>query len=184
MSSGAGLRRQDCSLTSLHEASHCIVGRFFGLPIASVTIIPTEFFFGQCRGPQSNPNDGPEALLAAAKAVCEKALAAMPRAGEDGLEFAAPWISHVASRVTELLAGFAGERLANYAADGETGSSDLSIAEVYAATIAAPSAIGTYLDFCRRSAEGSLRNTGLPSWPWLLCSMPKERSPARKSTRP
>jgi len=59
------------------------------------------------------------ATLAAATAMCEKALAAMPCAGEDGLEFAAPWIAHVASRVTELVAGFCGERVGGYDGAGE-----------------------------------------------------------------
>jgi hypothetical protein len=94
----------------------------------------------------------------------EQALTAMPRAGEDGLEFAAPWIAHVASRVTELVAGFCGERVGGYDGAGEAGSSDLAIAQVYAASIAAPVAIDTYLDFCRRSAEAILRH----HWPAVL----------------
>jgi hypothetical protein len=145
-------------VTSLHEASHALVAQFYGLPIAAVTVIPTEHFFGRCLGPLSSLDDGPETLLAAAEAMCAQALAAMPVAGEDCLEIAAPWIAHVATRVTELVAGFCGERLAQYSADGEQGSSDLAIAKVYAATIAAPSAIDAYLDFCRASATAILRD--------------------------
>jgi len=96
--------------------------------------------------------------------MCEQALTAMPRAVEDGLEFAAPWIAHVASRVTELVAGFCGERVGGYDGAGEAGSSDLAIAKVYAASIAAPGAIDAYLDFCRRSAEAILRD----HWPAVL----------------
>jgi len=66
--------------------------------------------------------------------------------------------------VSELLAGFAGERLAGYAGDGEAGSSDLAIAGVFAGTIAAPSAVPAYLNFCRRSAEAILRD----HWPAVL----------------
>jgi hypothetical protein len=121
-------------------------------------------FMGGASVPLSNPEDSPEALLATATDICGQALAAMPRAGEDGLEFAAPWIAHVASWVTGLVAGFCGERLGGYAGDGELDSSDLAIAQVYAASIAAPSAINAYVDFCRRSAEAILR----AHWPAVL----------------
>jgi hypothetical protein len=160
---GAGLRPA-CSITSLHESAHCIVGRFLGLPIAAVTVVATEHFFGRCLGPLSNPEDSPETLLATAEAMCAQALAAMPRAGEDGLEFAAPWIAHVASRVAELVAGFCGERVGGYDGAGEAFSSDLAIAKVYAASIAAPGAIDAYLEFCRRSAEAILRD----HWPSVV----------------
>jgi len=163
-SSSSGTGRPDCSLTALHEASHCIVGRYFGLPIAAVTVVASEHFFGRCLGPASNPDDSPEMLLAAAEAICTQALAARPLPGEDALEFAGPWFAHVASRMTELVAGFAGERLGGYSASGEGGSSDIAIAKVFAGTIAAPSAVPAYLDFCRRSAEAILRD----HWPAVL----------------
>ena len=65
--------------------------------------------------------------------------------------------------MTELVAGFCGERVGGYDGAGEAGSSDLAIAQVYAASIAAPVSIA-YLDFCRRSAEAALRD----HWPAVL----------------
>jgi len=54
-SGGAGLCRPNCSVTALHESAHCIVGRYLGLPIAVVTIVASEHFFGRCLGPASEP---------------------------------------------------------------------------------------------------------------------------------
>jgi len=118
--------------------------------------------------------------LAAATAICEKVLAAMPAPGEDSLEIAAPWIAHVASRATELVAGFCGERLGGYAEDGEPGSSDLAIAQVYAASIAAPGAINVYLDFCRASATTVLKD----HWPAVLALATALENARRRGNRP
>jgi hypothetical protein len=161
---GAGLRRPDCSVTALHESAHCVFGRFYGLPIATVTVVASEHFYGRCFGPLSRLEDGPEDLLACAAAMCAQALAAQCHAPERIASSPLLGSPIAASRVTELVAGFCGERVGGYDGAGEAGSSDLTIATVFAATIAAPSAIGAYLDFCRRSAEAILRD----HWPAVL----------------
>jgi hypothetical protein len=108
-------------------------------------------------GPEGNPDAPPEELLETAEALCSKAAAFMPGAGES-LEEAAVWFVHAQCRVTELVAGFSAERQAGYAGDGEAGSTDLRLAKIYAATICQPGAINAYLEFARQQASEILKS--------------------------
>jgi hypothetical protein len=151
----AGLH-PDCSVTSLHEAAHCIVGRYYGLPIGVVTVIPTEHFWGAVRGSEADLEASPETILKAAEAICAEAVRNMPAAGEDP-SVTAEWHVHVTCRVTELLAGYEGERLGGSHAAGEVTSLDLKLARIYAATICQPGAVWDFLQFCRSQASAILK---------------------------
>ena len=139
-----------CSVTALHELAHCVIARYFDLPIAAAAVISNEFFHGQVRGPEAPQNASPEQLIEAAEVLCAEAVMNLPKPGEDP-SGAAPWAAHVQCRVTELLAGHAAEREAGYLGD-DAGSTDLRLAGIYAATVCLPGSVPAYLDFCRAQA--------------------------------
>jgi hypothetical protein len=152
---GFGLRSP--SPIAWHEAAHCIVARFYGLPVAGVTIISSAHYGGRVWGPQADPDVSPEAQIEAAEHRCAQAVAHLPRAGEDPAD-GAPWLVHAASRCVELLAGSEGERLAsiNGAAPGLDQTTDRILAELYASTLCAPAAMPAYLEFARQQARAIL----------------------------
>jgi hypothetical protein len=54
------------------------------------------------------------------------------------------------------LAGHAAEKIAGYSGE-DTGSTDLRIAGIYAATVCLPGSVPAYLDFCRAQAAAILK---------------------------
>jgi hypothetical protein len=132
------------SATSWHEASHCVIARYFALPVKTATIIPDPNFKGLVRAPETPETITPEELLKAARSLCDQAKALRPSAGES-LEAAAPWVTHATARCVELLA------------PDEPGETDMALARLYTGTICAPRAVPAYLEFCRVEADAILQ---------------------------
>jgi hypothetical protein len=80
-----------------HEAAHCIVARFYGLPVTGVTVVPSAHYGGRIWKPQADPDVSPAVQIEAAEHLCAQAVAHLPRAGEDPAD-AAPWLLHAAVR--------------------------------------------------------------------------------------
>jgi hypothetical protein len=49
-----------CSVTALHESGHILVGRYFGLPVASATVLASEHFHGQVLAPEADLEATPQ----------------------------------------------------------------------------------------------------------------------------
>lgn len=143
------------SAIAWHEASHAIVAKHYGMPVSVVTTVAGRWFAGRCLGPGTMLEDSPEAIFAACEARCKQARALMPPIGESDLAVG-PWFAEVRARVCECLAGFQGEALAGFDPEGETISSDLEIATLYASSICSRIAAAAYLDYCKLEARAIL----------------------------
>jgi len=143
---------------AIHEAGHAVAARFFDLPIASVTIIPTKYFGGfTAGGPGFDPAAAtPETLLSGPRERCGQALAITPGPGEPREDVGA-WLVYVQARVIECAAGRAAEVIAGHADEGSD-ETDLAIAREYAATICVtPGAVEAFLSYAAVEARELLR---------------------------
>jgi len=131
---------------AFHESGHVLVSRFYGLPIKSVTIVPTAFYGGRVLGLDADQDASPAEQIAATARLCQQARALLAGPGED-LADGSIWAMHAACRTIELMAGHAGERLFDERAPPLDWATDLALARLYASTICAPAAIAAYLHF-------------------------------------
>lgn len=157
----AFLSRAAGSALAFHEAGHVLVGRYFGLEVASVTIIPGAHYAGRVFAPGASDETSPEAQIAAVQAICAEARSLQPEPGEDPENYAV-WAVHAHSRCLELLAGHEGERLRDPRAAFLSWETDLTLARLYASTICHPGAVAPYLHFAATEARAILKTWRLP----------------------
>jgi hypothetical protein len=139
-----------------HEASHAVIGRVFGFPIAVATIVSGPYFAGQVRASDSDP-ESPEDIVADATARCAQAIALLPAPGEPR-EDIGPWLAHTQARVIELVAGREGEKLAGYDSDPKTVETDFALARLYAGTVCiSGAAISSFIGYCSAEARELLK---------------------------
>jgi len=120
---------------AVHEAGHMIVSRFLGLPIGGATIVASADFGGLCFSPDTDPNKvTATALREEAESRCNDAMTLLPLPGERR-DCTASWLVHAQSLVMESMAGFAAEFLAGFDRELEAGSTDYSVAKLYARSI-------------------------------------------------
>jgi hypothetical protein len=139
-----------------HESAHALIARYYGLPVASATIVPGRWHAGRVLAPGADPDADPDAQIAAVKAICDQASSLQPRPGEDPENYAV-WAIHAHSRCVELTAGHEGERLRDPRAEFLSWETDLALAKLYAETICAPSAVASYLHFAATEARAILQ---------------------------
>jgi len=138
---------------AIHEAAHCVVARFLGLPVAGVTIKASADYDGLCFGPDTDPNHVTPAMLKEeAERRCNDATELLPLPGERR-DCTASWLVHAQSLVMESVAGWAGEQLAGFARELEAGSTDYSVAKLYARSIVmSDEAVPSFVAACRADA--------------------------------
>lgn len=158
----SGARLWPTSAIAIHEASHCVLGRFFGLPVAGVTIKTSADYDGLCYGPDTDPSKVTSTVLREeAERRCDDAMTLLPLPGERR-DCAASWIIHAQSLVIEAVAGFAGEELAGFSRELEAGSTDYAVAKLYARSIVhSDAAVPSFVESCRIDAMKILKD----HWP-------------------
>jgi hypothetical protein len=158
MSCGAGAVLA-VSAIAWHEAGHCVVARYLGMPIGGATIVPSGDFGGLTFPPGTDRlNVTGAAIREEAERQCDDARGLMPPAGERR-DCAASWAVHAQSRVIDCLAGFASEQLAGYEREGEAGSSDVMVAKLYARSfVMSDTAVDGFVASCRADAIKILRD--------------------------
>jgi hypothetical protein len=122
---------------SIHEASHCLAARLNNTPVVSVTTVPniTLGYSGQALIGHGQPMARTmEEHETQTREIVSTVGMFMPAHGEDP-DDAAPWFLSVHKRVTELLAGAAGEIIIFGRADDARSRSDYNIAWLKARSI-------------------------------------------------
>jgi hypothetical protein len=152
-------RAGDVLAIAFHEAAHCVVARFLGLPIAGVTIKASADYDGLCFGPDTDPSKvTPTVLREEAERRCNDATELLPPPGERR-DCTASWLIHAQSLVMESVAGWAGEQLAGFDRELEAGSTDYAVARMYARTIVlSDDAVPSFVESCRADAIKILRD--------------------------
>jgi hypothetical protein len=145
---------------SIHEAAHCLIARLNNAPVLSVTTIPnpTLGYSGQAligHGPPMARTM--EEHVSHTREIVSTVGRHMPGHGEDP-DDAAPWFLSVHKRVTELLAGAAGEIITFGHADDGRSRSDYNLAWLQARSICS-SGVSTepFLEFALAEAIELLR---------------------------
>jgi hypothetical protein len=137
--------------TSVHEASHCVVGRALGQEVAGCTIVPGDDYAGLTWGPAFDPS-----MLSTEDEVpdlCEAIGELMPGAGEPRIN-AAESYAHVHVRVVDLMSGTAGELLLHPECTPWMAHSDIRQARALACLICSSEAsIDVYLRFGAEEAN-------------------------------
>jgi hypothetical protein len=147
------------SAIAVHEAGHCVVARFLGLPVAGVTLVASADYAGLCFGPDTDPNKVTAAMLREeAKRHCNDATELLPLPGERR-DCTASWLVHAQTLVMESVAGFAAETIAGFDRELEAGSTDYAVAGMYARSIVhSDEAVPSFVATCRADAIKILRD--------------------------
>jgi len=147
------------SAIALHEAGHAIVARYLGLPVAGVTLVASADYAGLCYGPDTDPSKvTPTVLREEAERRCNNATELLPLPGERR-DCTASWVVHAQSLVMESVAGWAGEQLAGFNRELEAGSTDYTVARMYARSIVhSDEAVPSFVESCRADAVKILRD--------------------------
>jgi hypothetical protein len=144
---------------AIHESAHCVVARYLGLPVAGVTTASTANYAGLCYGPDTDPSHVTPAMLKEeAERRCNDAIELLPLPGMRR-DCTASWLVHAQSLVMESMAGFASEVLAGVDRELEAGSTDYSVARMYARSIVmSDEAVPSFVELCRADAIKILRD--------------------------
>jgi len=148
------------SAIAWHEAGHCVVARYLGLPIGGADIVPNGDFGGLTYPPGADRlNVTGAAIREEAERQCDDARGLMPLAGERR-DCAASWVVNAQLQVTDCLSGFAAEELAGIdRRELESGSTDVHVAALYArAVVLSDAAVPFFMAACRADAIKILRD--------------------------
>ena len=156
LSSSTGL--WPASAIAIHEAAHCVVARYLGMPVAGCTVTASADFDGLCFGPDTDPSKvTPTVLREEAARRCNDAMELLPLPGMRR-DCTASWLVHAQSLVMESMAGFAAEALAGFDRELEAGSTDYAVARMYARSIVmSDEAVPSFVESCRIDATQILK---------------------------
>jgi hypothetical protein len=147
------------SAIAWHEAAHCVVARYLGLPVAGVTTAATADYAGLCFGPDTDPNKvTPTVLREEAERRCNDAMTVLPLPGTRR-DCTAAWLVHAQSNVMECVAGFVGEELGGFDRELEAESTDYAVAKLYARSVVmSDEAVSSFVESCRADAMKVLKD--------------------------
>jgi hypothetical protein len=146
------------SVIAWHEAGHCVVARYLGLPLGGATIVPTDDYGGLTFPPGTDRlNVTAATIREQAERECKDARGLMPPAGECR-DCVGRWAGNAQEQVTVALAGFAGEGLAGFERECEATSTDVYVAALYARTVVlSDAAVPFYMEACRADTTEILK---------------------------
>ena len=146
---------------SHHEASHALVARALGRPVAGVTIVPTSTNEGLCwfsdgvEPPASLEQDNAQMLDFVGE--CVSLVLTKPRIGEKRKRVEATHAYRVQQQCVELLAGKVAELVMWPNEEPFGAHHDQIVASALALTVVASEVVEAYLAFCAKEAEAIIR---------------------------
>jgi len=144
---------------AIHEAAHCVVARYLGLPVAGVTLVASADYAGLCFGPDTDPSKVTSSVLREeAERRCNDATELLPLPGMRR-DCTASWLVHAQSLVMESMAGFVGEELGGFDRELEAKSTDYTVAKLYARSVVmSDEAVSSFVESCRADAMKILKD--------------------------